>query len=270
MKSLFNFIQKYSFILLFILLEGIAFAILVRGNYVQHSVISRTGREISGRLMDRVKGTREYFVLRELNQDLSSENTRLRNLLAAARDSAASDSLKNAEPAYFFMKADVVRNTVNKQYNFITLNAGRNQGVQKDMGVITETGVVGIVVEASPNFSIVIPAINRDFRLSGRISSSDYVGIVQWDGTSPSRVTLGEIPYHVVLHEGDSVVTSGYSAIFPPGLLIGTIENFSLEEGNFFSIDVKLAVDFRNLYHVNIIRNAQQDEQLELEAQNEK
>jgi len=272
MKSLFNFIQKYSFVLLFIILEGIAFTILIRGNYFQHSVMSRTGREITGKVLDQINGTREYFVLRELNQELTEENARLRNQIRAAKDSTltASDSLVPVEQAYTFHSADVVRNTVNKQYNFITIDAGRNQGVEKDMGVIAEKGVVGIVVESSPNFSIVIPLINRDFRLSARIKGSDYVGIMQWDGRTAEYATLKEIPYHVTLHVGDSVVTSGFSAIFPPDLLIGTIESYSLEEGNFYSIDVRLAVKFQSLFHVNVIRNNRQEEQLQLEAQNEK
>jgi len=272
MKSLFNFIHRYSFILLFILLEGVAFTILVRENYFQHSVMSRAGREVTGRLLERLNSTREYFDLHEQNEDLLRENARLRNLLFSPLDSIAlNDSVTVPDTSsYFFSKADVVRNSTDKQYNFITLNAGRKQGVKKDMGVITETGVVGIVVEASPNFSIVIPLINRDFRLSARISSNNYVGIMQWDGRSAENATLKEIPYHVTLHKGDSVVTSGYSAIFPPGLLVGTIEDFSLEEGNFYSIDVKLAVAFKQLYHVNIIDNSRQDEQVKLEEENEK
>jgi len=272
MRNLFNFIVRYSFVLLFVLLEGIAFTVLVRENYFQHSVMSRTGREMSGRLLEKVNGTREYFYLKEQNRVLLEENRRLRNLLYTPADSLpVNDSVWLPDTTnYFFIEADVVRNTSNKQYNFITLNAGRKQGVRSDMGVITESGVVGIVVEASPNYSIVIPLINRDFRLSARISSNNYVGIMQWDGRSDEVATLREIPYHVTLQKGDSVVTSGYSAIFPPGLLIGTIEDFSLEEGNFYSIDVRLAVKFRQLYHVNIIENTRQDEQVLLEERNEK
>ncbi len=272
MKSLFNFIHKYSFILLFILLEGIAFTILVKENYFQHSVISKAGREITGNLLKKINNSREYFDLREQNQILIEENTRLRNQLYSLNDSLPLNdtTLMPQTPHYVFLKADVVRNTTNKQYNFITVNAGSKEGVTKDMGVISETGVVGIVVESSPNFSVIIPVINRDFRLSARISSNDYAGILQWDGRSPDFATLKEIPYHVSLHTGDSIVTSGFSAIFPPGLLIGTIESYSLEEGNFYSIEVRLAVKFQSLYHVNIISNFRQEEQLKLEQQNEK
>ncbi len=135
------------------------------------------------------------------------------------------------------------------------------------MGVISEQGLVGIVLESSANFSTVIPIINREFRLSAKIKSNNYAGILQWDGSSPRFAVLSEIPFHVNLTEGDTILTSGFSSIFPEGIEVGRIESFSLEKGNFYDIKVELFTDFQGLFHVNVIRNYRQEEQLNLEIQ---
>jgi len=160
-----------------------------------------------------------------------------------------------------------VHNGVYRQYNYITLNKGKKDGVFSDMGVISDLGLVGIVYESSNNFSTVLPIINRDFRLSVQIKSNRYAGILQWEGDSPLYAMLNEIPFHVDLQEGDTIVTSGFSSIFPEGILVGEIESFSLEQGNFYDIRIRLSNDFQRLFHVNIIRNFRQEEQLNLENQ---
>ncbi len=135
------------------------------------------------------------------------------------------------------------------------------------MGVISDRGLVGIVLESSANFSTVIPVINREFKLSVKIKSNNYAGILQWEGDSPLSAVLTEIPFHVDLAEGDTIVTSGFSSIFPEGIKVGTIESFSLDRGNFYDIRVSLFTDFQRLYHVNVIRNYRQEEQLNLQNQ---
>ncbi len=133
------------------------------------------------------------------------------------------------------------------------------------MGVISEQGLVGIIMEASHNYSTVIPVIHRDFRLSVKLQSNNYAGILKWEGDSPRFAVLNEIPFHVNLFENDTIVTSGFSSIFPEGIQVGTIESFSLEKGNFYEIRVKLFTDFQSLFNVNIIRNFRQEEQRSLE-----
>jgi len=161
----------------------------------------------------------------------------------------------------------IVHNSVYKQYNFITLDKGKKDGVFKDMGVISEQGLVGIILESSNNFATVIPILNRDFRLSVKIKSNNYAGILQWEGDSPQYAMLSEIPFHVNITEGDTILTSGFSSIFPEGIEVGHLESFVLEKGNFYDIKVKLSTDFQQLFHVNVIRNFRQEEQLNLENQ---
>lgn len=268
MRTLLRFIQKFSNLLLFLLLEIVAITLLVQGNGYQRSKLIRLNRQVTGYIYSKVDGAREYLSLKEVNQQLVEENTELRNrldLVYSIMDSATVVEDVRGEQHYFYVDARIVHNSIYKQYNYLTINRGRKQGVFRNMGVISDQGLVGIVLESSSSFATVIPIINRDFRLSTKIKSNNYAGILQWDGISPRFAVLSEIPFHVELFEGDTILTSGFSSIFPEGIEVGKIESFSLERGNFYDIRVELFTDFQRLYHVNVIRNYRQEEQLNLE-----
>lgn len=285
MRSLLRLLNKYSYVLVFLLLEILAILLLSNHNHYQHSKILNTNREISGWIFDKVDGTREYLSLKKTNEVLVHENTELRNRLSAPKfadidsietdlfgtdsirtDLFAGDSTETENLRLFhFAHARVVHSSVYKQYNYLTINKGRKQGVTRDMAVIGEEGIIGIVLESSSNFSTVLPVINRDFRLSAKIDKNNFAGIVQWDGNSPQEAILNEIPYHADVQIGDTIVTSGFSAIFPEGLHLGTISDFTLQEGNFYEIYIQLGTNFSTLFHVNVIKNFLQEEQRELE-----
>jgi rod shape-determining protein MreC len=265
MRSLLRLLKKYSYILVFLLLEVIAILLLSNHNHYQHSRILNTNREITGWIFDKVDGAREYLSLKETNEILVQENATLRNKLASPGPSIAKLSPEEIQRLNYYSPARIVHSSVYKQLNYLTINKGRKQGVTRDMAVISEQGIVGIVLESSPNFSTILPIINPDFRLSAKLQKNNFAGILQWDGNSPNQAILNEIPYHVDVQIGDSIVTSGFSAIFPEGLHVGTISDFSLQEGNFFEIRVLLGTDFSTLFYVNVIKNFLQEEQRELE-----
>ena len=270
MRTLLRFFQNYSDLLLFLLLEIIAIIFIVQGSSYQRSRITSLNRQVSGYLFSKVDGAREYLSLRDANQQLVNENMELRNRLeriSGKMDSAIVISKFEDPYHYFYVPSRIVHNSVFKQYNYITLDKGKKQGVFKDMGVISEQGLVGIVLESSGNFSTVIPIINRDFRLSVKIKSNNYAGILQWEGESPLYAVLNEIPFHLEILQGDTILTSGFSSIFPEGIKVGTIESFSLDKGNFYDIRVMLSTEFQRLFHVNVIRNYRQEEQKNLEDQ---
>jgi rod shape-determining protein MreC len=270
MRTLLRFIQKYSNLLLFLMLEAIAIAFMIQGSNYQRSKLIGLNREITGYIYSKVDGAREYFFLKQVNRQLAEENLDLRNrlgLLSSKVDTTLVISEIHEDYTYYYLPSRIVHNSVYKQYNFITLDKGKNDGVFKDMGVISEQGLVGIVLESSNNYATVIPILNRDFRLSVKIKSNNYAGILQWEGNSPLYAMLSEIPFHVNIMEGDTILTSGFSSIFPEGIEVGRIESFVLEKGNFFDIKVRLSTDFQQLFHVNVIRNFRQEEQLNLEDQ---
>jgi rod shape-determining protein MreC len=272
MRTLLRYIQKYSDFLLFLVLETVAIILMVQGSEFQRSKIVGLNRQLSGIVYSKVDGSREYFSLKESNSLLSEENTDLRNQLKQMEqllDSSVVRTEFRETIRYQFVPARVIRNSVYKQYNYLTLDRGEKQGVFKDMGVISEQGVVGIVLETSDNFATVIPVINLDFRLSVKLKSNNYAGILQWRGNTPLFADLNEIPFHLEMTKNDTIVTSGFSSIFPEGIEVGTTESFSLEKGNFYEIRVRLFTEFQSLFHVNVIRNYQKEEQLNLEDRSE-
>ena len=266
-----RFIQKYSNLLLFLLLEIIAISLIAQNSVYQRSRLIGLNRQITGYLYSKVDGAREYLSLREANELLVKENTALRNqldLLSSRLDSSTVINELKGEYHFYFVRARIVHNSSTRQYNYLTIDKGKNDGVYRDMGVVSDQGLVGIVLESSASYATIIPVINRNFRLSAKIKSNNYAGILQWDGASPRHARLAEIPFHVHLTEGDSILTSGFSAIFPEGLYVGRVESFSLDKGNFYDIRVELSTDFQRLHHVNVIRNYHREERLNLENQN--
>lgn len=269
MRNLLRLILRYYFFFLFLLLEVVSFLLVVQhNNYHRAGFISLT-RSIEGFFFESFGGIREYLVLRQTNRELQMENTLLRNqldALARQEESPATirpDSLPRRKFSY--IPARVIRTSTNKQLNYMTLDKGRHHGVEPEMAVISPRGVVGVVYAVSGNYSTVIPMINRNFRLSAKIQRNGYFGSLSWTGRDYERALLEEIPFHVDLHPGDSIVTSGYSAIFPEGIMIGTIHGFEQDKGNFYSITVDLAVDYKKVTRVNVIRNLLRDEQRDLE-----
>lgn len=268
MRTLLRFIQKYHLLLLFLLLELIAMVFIMESSHFQRSRIVNVNRQISGFFYKQVSGSREYLGLKQANKVLLDENTALRNRvyqLSSHFDSSSVVHDVKDNIHFSFMPARVVKNSVNKQYNYMTLDKGKKQGVFRDMGVVSEQGLVGIILESSDHYSTVIPVINRDFRISAKIVSNNYSGILQWEGLNPRMVLLKEIPFHVEVNKGDTIATSGFSSIFPEGIEVGIIEDYSLEKGNFFDIKVSLFTEFQSLFYVNVIRNYRQEEQLNLE-----
>ncbi len=267
MKGLLWLLRKYYNVLIFIFLETIAIILLNNNSAYQRSILVNAHREVSGTLYSLIEGGREYLYLKKNNEMLVRENTLLRNQLESLADTADTSQINVYDGDYFYTPARIVHATFMKQRNYITIDKGHNHGISGDMAVISDKGIVGIVLESSSNFSTIIPVINRDFRLSVKTKKENFSGILHWNGNSHRTANLTEIPYHAELETGDTIVTSGYSAIFPEGLFVGTIENFQLEEGNFYQINVLLGTNYQQLFHVNVITNYLRKEQLELEEE---
>jgi rod shape-determining protein MreC len=225
---------------------------------------------MSGALFSTVDNVFHFFSLVNENKRLSQENTNLRNQINEwnARFTRQSYSLNDSlnQPQYFYRQAKVINSTVSKTRNFITIDKGRKNGIVKDMAVVSVQGAVGMVWNTSDHYSTVIPIINTSMKMSGKLKSTNFFGSVEWDGISSGYAQLTEIPVHAPVSVGDSVVTSGYSAIFPENILIGEVEDVETDKGGgFYNIKIKLAVDFGSLSFVEIIENRLQKEQWLLE-----
>ena len=211
----------------------------------------------------------EYLNLRETNERLALENSRLKNILEKAYRSDEIFFYKQVDAdtkqQYYMTSAKIINNSVNKKHNFLTLNKGIEQGVRPGMAVISSEGVVGIIFGASNKFSTVISLLNTNLKISTKIKKNDYFGSLAWDGNDYRHAILSGIPYHVNIGKGDTIVTSGHSSIFPENILIGVIEDYSTEGGNFYEINVRLSTNFKRIRYIDVISNLSKEEQLDLE-----
>lgn len=268
MRNLLRFIIRYHFFFLFLLLETVSIILIVQHNNYQRAQFLSFSKSLQGSYYEISGGVKEYLSLRQTNRDLYMENTLLRNQMdRLVRKQeiihlGSYDSIPHRQFSY--IPARVINNSVNKQFNFITLNKGSHHGIEPEMAVIAPSGVVGVVYATSGNYSMIIPMINRNFRLSAKILKNGYFGSLSWAGSGYDEAILAEIPFHVEIQPGDTIVTSGYSAIFPEGITVGTIAEFEAQ-ADFYTISVDISVDYKNLQYVNVIRNLLLEEQRELE-----
>jgi len=269
MRNLIRFLLKYYLVFLFLALEAVSLAIFFQRNEFQRAGILNATDRLKGAYHKKLGNLRSYLYLRELNRQLAEENIKLKNELGRAYESeeiffySVHDSVRGQ--SYYYTPARVINNTINKQRNFITLDKGSIDGIKEEDGVICPNGLVGVVYRVSPHFSTVLSVLNIDFRVSARMKKNNYYGSLYWDGLDYRFATLTEIPHHVDVLSGDTILTSGYSAIFPEGVMIGMVDKVSRKGGDFLEIRVRLATDFKNLVHVQVVTNLRKEERMSIE-----
>lgn len=274
MRNLLKILYTYHFLLLFIALEVISIIMLVQNNNYHSAAYAGRAKAISGSIYASVNDFKEYLSLKEANKALAKENAMLRNFLLSnyrTFDTTRifiNDSIYKQQ--FRYQDAKVVNITVNKQFNYVTLDKGSVNGIKPDMAVIGPNGIVGIVNGVSENFSNVMPLLNIDFRVSARLKKNNYLGSVEWEGKNFEFCTLKDIPQHVEVSIGDTVVTTGITGSFPEGILIGTVSAYNLKDGNFLHIDVKISTVFKSLSYVSVIENLVKEEQTQLKTETEK
>ena len=272
MKEIIKLILKYHFTIIFILLEIVSFSLIIRHNEYQRAIFSESASTLFGNISSTITSIKDYFRLKEMNESLANENILLKNRLEKyefLRDTIIHGTVvQDSIPVYEYIGAKQVNATYNRTKNYITLNQGRKNGLQKEMAVCTPEGIVGLIQDLSDHFAVVIPLINVDSRISAKIKKNNYYGSLQWDGNDYAYSYLNDIPYHVEVNAGDTIVTSGLSKIFPEGIVVGYVESVDEETANFLKIKVKLAVDFKRINHVYVILNNKKNEQTSLEAIN--
>ena len=276
MRPLFQFLARHYFFFLFLLLEGLALTMLVSNSYYQRSVIVNSANGFTGRVYSWYSGITQYLSLKESNRYLAEENARLLNFQKSSfiktdnKVFLKNDTLYRQQ--YEYVTAKVINNSTNQINNYLTINKGSKLGIKKGMAVVCSQGIVGIVNEVSENFATVISMLHPKMKISAKIKKNDYVGTIVWEGGSAERGSLKDIPTHVKIKAGDTVITSGYSLMFPEGAMIGTIKDFRVNKGNdFYIVDVDFSTDFNNVSWVYVVQNMMKDEldNLEGAAKNE-
>lgn len=280
MRNLFNFLIKYNCWFLFILLEVTSFVLLFRFNNYQQSVYFSSANVVAGKVYEVSGGISSYFHLKSVNEDLLDRNMALEQQITQLEkalfewqsDSVELYSIKNLPRAdYELFKAHVINNSINLVDNYITLNKGTNDGIREEMGVVDGNGVVGIVYKTSPHFSVVISVLNSKSSISCKIVGSEYFGYLKWEHGDSQYAYLKDLPRHAEFNLGDTVVTSGFSTVFPEGVMMGTVDDMSdSNDGLSYLLKVKLATDFGKVSNVRVIAKVGQEEQKELEQNSTK
>ncbi|HLU83959.1 MAG TPA: rod shape-determining protein MreC [Vicingaceae bacterium] len=276
MRNFIQFLVKNSFIFLFLSLEIVAFFLIVKNNEYQSSKVFNSSNYLVGNLMASVKEVKDYLQLKEVNQNLAQQNAELLSKDKRSFVKIFGNSVVINDTTYYqkyvYTTAKVINNSTNNRENYLTLDQGEINGIKPGMAVIGTNGVVGIVKNVSPHFSSIISLLHQKISISGKIKKSNYFGSVMWDSDQNNHRTalLKEIPNHVQLQKGDTIITSGFSTIFPEGVPIGIVKDFDLPKGsNFYEITIELTTDFKQVSHVYIVKSLTKEEQQSLEAKNQ-
>ena len=282
MSELLKFFVKYSSWFLFALYIVAGCALLFARNPYQHHVYLTSANSISSAVYKTTNNVTSYFSLREINEDLQHRNSdleleiyKLKEVIRDYQEQVYADTMTvdSALTRYQFLIAHVINNSINRSHNYITIEKGRLDGVGPEMGVMDQNGIVGIVNVVGDHTARLISVLNPYLRLSCKVKGEDQVGSLVWDGRDPGEAILEELPKHAKFVKGDTIVTSGYSSVFPEGVPVGTIITGSRDrEDNFYTLRIKLFTDFSTLSTVRVIRDKMKDElttvEKELEIKN--
>ncbi len=281
MRYLLQFLWKNNTFILFLVLEFISLFIVVNGNRHQSVVFSNIANQYGGKVFTSYTNIRSYFHLKKDNNLLSEENVLLREQLSSLKFTLDSTNLESfsllntiifqqkdsSSTNFDFISAKVINNSTNRQKNYIMLNKGRVHGVRKNMGIIGPNGIVGVIFETSEKFSSGISLLNIKLNVSAKLKSNNELGTIIWDGVSPLFGQLDAVENYVSIAIGDTIITSGFSHIFPEGEYIGTVEDYSTIPGKTsWNIKVRFNTSFSRLSWVSIVRNKDYEEQMALEA----
>lgn len=271
MLRLFQFIVRYQAFLFFILLEALSGWLVIRNNHYQNAAFLNSSNKIAGGIHNFNNNVTSYLELRQINNylvldnaQLQTEISRLRNQLGQVNQNIATDRVKINN--YNFIPASVINNSIRRLNNYITIDKGQTDQIQPNMAVINNQGIVGKVKSASANFATVTSILHPDVLTSALLKRTNTLCTVKWTGHDPEKAEILYVPRHVSVIVGDSVVCSGYNAVFPAGVPIGVVSKVHLkEESTFYDLEVAFSTKFDQLSFVFVVSNSLKSEKDSLE-----
>ncbi len=271
MRTLYLLFNRFGAFFLFLLLEAIAFFLIVNFNENQRLILISSANRITGNAYQQISDVQDYFNLTNLADSLADENARLRTRLenlesnqVLEQDSVRDDKFNQY---YEYVAAKVINKSVHQHNNSFTLNRGGNSGIVANTGVISDKGVVGIVRKVSKHFAQVMPILHREAKISASVQSTGFFGSLVWRGRDPRYMRLQDIPKYALVEKGDTVQTTGFSSMFPTGITIGLVDTaWSEASSNFHEIRVELIENLVNTEYVYVVNNLRKEEQDKLEA----
>lgn len=274
MRNLIDFITRYNHWFVFVILEVVSFVLLFKFNSYQGSVWFSSANVVAGKVYEADATIKNFFSLTKINQQLNVRNLYLEQTVRKLSEQVHAETgdsswlfRTQAEvlKEYKLIPAKVITNSIDMRDNFITIDKGRLDGVKPDMGVACGTGIVGVVYMVSDHYSIVIPVLNSKSNISVTIRKRGYYGYLRWTGGASDLAYVDDIPRHAHFRLGDLIETSGYSAMFPPGIIAGQILHvYNSPDGLSYRVQVRLTTDFGNLRDVCVIDNSAMKERIDL------
>lgn len=270
MQNLLLFFVRHNAFFVFVFLELICFYLIVSFNKKQKDIYINSANSYTASFEEQYSKIVGFWQLDDVNEELAKDNKRLMEQLPISFFEHTTDTIAIRdtlyEQQYQYIPSQIVSNTVNRHNNYITLNRGIRHGIEENTGVISSSGLVGIVLKTSKNYSAVMSLLHKDSKISGTIKNSNYYGSLVWNGLDPQIMTLEAVPKHANVQKGDTITTSGHSYMFPRGLTIGVVDTAKLEAGsNFYTIDVRLSSDLNKIQHVYVVKDLMKTEKLKLE-----
>ena len=256
MQNLLLLLTRYSSILLFVLLELVCVYLIVNFNQRQRSIFLNSSSAISASVLNRYNTFTSYVDLNRINDSLQLENANLlKEILNTPSLLHGPDTVMvDTAQRYEIIPAEIINMSISSRNNSITIDKGFSDGIEEGMGVISKDGIVGIVQNSSKNYAQLISLLNTQMKVSAKLEKSGIIGELSWEGRDPRFAVMEAIPKHALITIGDSIVTSGFSTIFPKDYLVGFVEEINLERNGFYSLEIRLNNDFYSLSRVYVVR----------------
>jgi len=259
-----KFFSKNSKGLLFIFLESVALFFIIQTHNFHRGSYINSANAVSGSILTKVNILSNYLSLDKQNKDLVKENESLKNLLSNQTNEVSAVSPKDSLTKYEYIAAQVISNPYTGLNNILTLDKGKKDGVKTDMGVVLPNGIVGITLNVSEHFSTVLSILNVQSKINAKVKKNHHYGSLQWDGDNFQHAVIEDLPIQANIKVGDTIISGGKSIIFPEGIPIGYISDFSLGKKSYKEIDIMFFADLSALHRVYIVKNNLKDEQQSL------
>ena len=264
MHNLLRFIKINHFLLIFRLIEVISISLLLKNNKYQSNKIINVTTEYTGFLFEYKNSISEYIGLKKINEFLITENAKLHSIIKKTEYYPEINLV--AKNNFNYIPAKIINKSVFKRNNFLTINKGSKDGINVGMGVVTDKGVIGVIYSVSENYALILSLLHSKSAVGIFLKKNMQTGILKWEGFDYQSASINDLPIHIPIKNGDTIITNSYSNIYPEEINIGTIKNFEKkEETGFYKIKIKLFEDFNSLKYVYVVHKNGIEEQNLLE-----
>lgn len=271
MKNLFNFLKKFRNFLLFFFLQVPILGFYFNSKNYHKSTFINTSSAASGWIITKRHNITKHFSLEETNDSLANANAKLLanqpRSFYQLQDKIFYINDSIYEQQYQYLPATVINSTTNKRNNYITINKGSILGVTKDMGVISDHGIVGFVVDVSDHYAIIKTILSDKVNISAKIKEQEEVrGQIKWDGNDSEICQLHGVTSDIIVEGGETILTKGANGVYPEGIIVGKIKNDFENDGSLtLKLNVELGVNFSQLHIVYLVKNILKTEQKQIE-----